>query len=65
MLDCYRVLGLAPDASQQAIRKAYHSAVLQLHPDKQTGRVQQHEFNYQQVQKAWQVDICASKVGFA
>lgn len=55
MLDCYGILGVSPDASQAAIKKAYHAAILQSHPDKHTQGQQQSAWTYQQVDTAWQV----------
>ncbi len=32
-VDCYRLLGVSPFSSKDAIRKAFHSRLFQLHPD--------------------------------
>lgn len=41
----YEILGVAPNADAQAIRKAYKKRALQLHPDKGTGDPEQVRTN--------------------
>lgn len=62
MEDHYEVLGVSPDASQAAIRKAYQAAILQSHPDKQGGRQAEPNgtagtYEVQRIYAAWQVSF--------
>ena len=61
MLDYYEVLGVSPSASQAAVKTAYHTAILRLHPDKKAGqegqadKIGEYAWSFDEVQKAWQV----------
>jgi curved DNA-binding protein CbpA len=41
--DYYRVLGVAPDASAELIKKAYHRLAFQCHPDRNSENEEAHE----------------------
>jgi len=41
----YRVLGLAPGSSQEAVRKAFNKKILIYHPDKSNRHGNSHEYN--------------------
>ena len=54
VIDYYRILGVEAGASPEALRKAYHERVLQLHPDhRPTGKSKDEAFC--QVVEAWRV----------
>ena len=50
----YDLLGVAPDASTEAIKKAYYKRALKLHPDKNPGDTAKQE-EFQKVSEAYQV----------
>ncbi|KAG8463023.1 hypothetical protein KFE25_001796 [Diacronema lutheri] len=51
--DPYAVLGVAPEASLDEVRRAYHASCLRLHPDKMGGSADATDFHA--VQGAWRV----------
>ncbi|MCO5575613.1 hypothetical protein L7F22_029415 [Adiantum nelumboides] len=50
----YDVLGVAPDASQQDIKRAYHRASLASHPDKNPDRQEEASREFQRIGQAWE-----------
>jgi DnaJ-class molecular chaperone len=42
--DCYRLLGISPDASEKVIRKAYRDRSKELHPDVNPSADAAHQF---------------------
>ena len=52
----YDALGVAPDASTDAIKKAYYKRALRLHPDKNPGDQQAKE-QFQIISEAYQVGV--------
>ena len=52
--DYYKILGVARDASESEIRKAYRKLALQYHPDKNPGSKQAEE-RFKEINEAYQV----------
>ena len=52
--DYYKILGVAKDASADAIRKAYRKLVLRFHPDKNPGD-KSAEKRFKEVSEAFEV----------
>jgi hypothetical protein len=53
--DLYAVLGVPPDASADAIRKAYRKAAVKWHPDKNPGNQEQAESMFKRVAAAYEI----------
>lgn len=58
--DYYAALGLAPDASEEEIRKAYRRLALQWHPDRNSGDARAAE-RFKEISEAYAVLIDAGK----
>jgi curved DNA-binding protein len=58
--DYYKILGVARDASESEIRKAYRKLALQFHPDKNPGSKQAEE-RFKEINEAYQVLSDAKK----
>eukprot|EP00668_Euglena_longa_P035380 GGOE01045448.1.p1 GENE.GGOE01045448.1~~GGOE01045448.1.p1 ORF type:complete len:202 (-),score=65.96 GGOE01045448.1:265-870(-) len=54
-MSLYEVLGVAPDCSQEDIRKAYHQLSLRYHPDKNPDNVRDAEEHFKKVTAAFDV----------
>ena len=54
VIDYYRILGVEAGANPEALRKAYHELVLQLHPDQRPPDKSKDEA-FCQVVEAWRV----------
>lgn len=53
----YEVLGIARDASEDELKKAYKKQALKWHPDKNCDNVEVAKENFQLVQQAYEVLI--------
>ena len=60
MSSLYSILGIASSASQEEIQRAYRSAILTLHPDKQGQQHAPSQTSFDDVQKAWQVKFATT-----
>ncbi|XP_015214929.1 dnaJ homolog subfamily B member 2 isoform X1 [Lepisosteus oculatus] len=55
MVDYYNVLGVARDASQEDIKKAYRKLALRWHPDKNPDNKEQAEQKFKEIAEAYEV----------
>ncbi|KAJ2844892.1 hypothetical protein IWW36_005005, partial [Coemansia brasiliensis] len=57
MQNHYTVLGVAPTATHEEIKKAYYTLCRQIHPDKQIGNqdIQKEDIEFHQLSVAWEV----------
>jgi hypothetical protein len=55
VLSFYDVLGVAPDATIEQIKSAFHSLALRSHPDKVGSAGQSSHEGFMQAQRAWEV----------
>jgi diphthamide biosynthesis protein 4 len=62
VLSFYDVLGVAPDATLEQIKAAFHSAALQNHPDKAGSASQSSHEGFMQAQRAWEVGLVPSRL---
>eukprot|EP00548_Thalassiothrix_antarctica_P006904 CAMPEP_0194146962 /NCGR_PEP_ID=MMETSP0152-20130528/22436_1 /TAXON_ID=1049557 /ORGANISM="Thalassiothrix antarctica, Strain L6-D1" /LENGTH=475 /DNA_ID=CAMNT_0038847621 /DNA_START=86 /DNA_END=1513 /DNA_ORIENTATION=- len=51
----YKILGVARDASQKEIKKAYRSLALKWHPDKNTDNIEEAEKKFQDIGEAYEI----------
>lgn len=56
--DCYRLLGLEPDADEDEIRRAYKALVLKYHPDRGEGSDAER---FREIQEAYEILTDAEK----
>ena len=54
MEDCYKILGIQKNSSQEDIEKAYRSLVLKYHPDKNIEKQKEYTEKFKKIQEAYE-----------